>query len=86
MACDISAGDWVALMQNTNGLPNSVTLRWYQVSAADELDSESDIDRELSLSGPDWTPSSLPGAGPVYLVYMRNIEAVYEKTVELDLN
>jgi hypothetical protein len=81
----IRQGDWIALMQNplptsVPPLPNYTRLRWYQVVAADELDHDLDIDRELTLSGPDWTVN---WSMPVYAVYLRNVATVYEKTIEL---
>lgn len=83
---NIRVGDWIALMQNPVPgtpplLPNFTRLKWYQVMAADELDLELDPpQRELTLSGPDW---QVDLKLPLYAVYLRNVVAVYEKTIEL---
>lgn len=78
---DIKNGDWIALMQQpVPNAPQSVILKWYRVLAADELDDEADLTRELSLSGPDWTVRS---PQPVYALYIRDIVGVFEKTVRL---
>ncbi len=83
----IRQGDWVAVMQNplpASGIPNFIQLKWYQVIGADELETNPqgfpDATRELTLSGPDW---SLTPNQQVYAIYLRNVVAVYEKTVEL---
>jgi len=78
---DIKTGDWIALMQQQiPNDPQSTTLKWYRVLAADELDGEADLTRELSLSGPDW---NIQSAQPIYALFMRDIVAVFEKTVRL---
>ena len=88
----IRNGDWVALVQNvpppvpmTPLDPNTIRLQWYQVIAADELDNDFDTQRELTLSGSDWK-SAYPGMSrtqPIYMIYLRNVAAVYEKTISL---
>ncbi|MBJ44563.1 MAG: hypothetical protein CMJ80_15045 [Planctomycetaceae bacterium] len=87
---DIRRGNWIALMQNQHPVgtipynpatqPNVMQLKWYQVVNADELDGDYDLRRELTLTGPDWTPNP---SRRVFAVYLRNVETVYEKTVEL---
>lgn len=83
---DIQVGHWVALTQPA-ATGNSAVLRWYEVVAADTPENELTNQRELTLSGPDWAlPTPDLGGPPVFLVYLRNVETVYEKTIELDLD
>ena len=78
---DIKTGDWIALMQQQMpNDPQTTTLKWYRVLAADELDGEADLTRELSLSGPDW---NIQSPQPIYALYMKDIVAVFEKTARL---
>ena len=77
---DIRAGGWVALLQaGTN------YLKWYRVQAVDQPDNELDTTRALTLVGPDWhslvpNPASPP---PLLAIFVKNVVAVYDKTVEL---
>ena len=81
---DMKTGEWVALMQQVDpNYSNTITLRWYRILAADEVDNDLDNNRELSLSGPDWSVTSNQ---PIYAVYARNIIAVYEKSIRLQDN
>ncbi len=81
---DMKAGEWVALMQQLDpNYSNTITLRWYRIMAADEVDNDLDNNRELSLSGPDWSVTSNQ---PIYAVYARNVIAVYEKSIRLQDN
>jgi len=77
---DIRAGGWVALLQaGTN------YLKWYRVQAADQPDNELDTTRALTLVGPDWH-SIVPNSAsppPLLAIFVKNVVAVYDKTVEL---
>lgn len=82
----IRQGDWVALMQYPTNVPINTApprytrLKWYQVVGADAVEGDADQTRELTLSGPDWNldPRTL-----MFAIYLRNVVAVYEKTIEL---
>ena len=74
----IRHGEWIALMQPT-GSGGYVDLRWYEVIRADAVEGDLDTTRELTLAGPDWNPRP----GPMYAVYVRNVVAVYEKSIKL---
>jgi hypothetical protein len=79
----IRQGEWIALVQKVPMPPPMgvfTRLHWYQVMSTDEQDSDTTLVRQLSLSGPDWNPD---WSQPIYAVYLRNVETVYEKTVEL---
>jgi hypothetical protein len=78
----IRGGDWIALVQKTILPPQQVYTRlvWYQVVSTDEQQSDTTMERHLSLNGPDWNPD---WTQPLYAVYLRNVETVLEKTVEL---
>jgi hypothetical protein len=80
---ELRGGHWIALIQQVN-VPqgvNNQNLKWYRVISTDEPDGDADINRVVSLTGPDWNVRF--SAGPVYAVYVRNVVAVYEKTVRL---
>jgi hypothetical protein len=79
----IRQGDWLALVQKVPMPPPLglfTRLQWYQVTSTDEQDGDTVLMRQLSLSGPDWNPD---WSQPIYAVYLRNLETVYEKSVEL---
>jgi hypothetical protein len=80
----IRAGDWIALIQKSVVLPPPqpifTSLVWYQVVSTDEQASDTTMMRQLSLNGPDWNPNA---SQPIYAIYLRNVETVLEKTVEL---
>jgi hypothetical protein len=79
----IRQGDWIALMQKVPMPPPLgvyTRLQWYQVLSTDEQDADTTMVRQLSLSGPDWNPD---WSQPIFAIYLRNVETVYEKTVEL---
>jgi hypothetical protein len=82
---NIRQGDWIALLQKMPmplPLGEFTQLQWYQVVSTDEPLSESTLVRQLSLNGPDWTPV-WNNNFPVYAVYVRNVQTVFEKTIEL---
>jgi hypothetical protein len=81
----IRPGDWIALVQKLPlppPQPAFTQLRWYQVMSTDEQDSNTTMVRQLSLSGADWNPI-WDANYPIYAIYLRNVETVYEKTVQL---
>ncbi len=81
----IKNGDWVMLMQqrffDIDGRFPSYDMKWYRVIAANDLTTEMDTSRELLLSGPDWQASPL--RGPLLMVYLRDVVAVYVKTIRM---
>jgi hypothetical protein len=79
----IRGGDWVALVQKLPlpaPQPPYTRLLWYQVVSTDEQTSDTTMTRQLSLAGPDWNPD---WSQPIYAIYLRNVEAVFEKSVEI---
>jgi hypothetical protein len=81
----IRQGDWIALLRyvpTNNQLPRTIQLKWYQVVGADAVEGDADQTRELTLSGPDWNPDPTINT-PIFAIYLRNVVAVYEKTIEL---
>jgi hypothetical protein len=75
---DIRAGGWVALLQGGTNY-----LKWYRVQAVDQPDNELDTTRALTLVGPDWHSIVPNPAPPLFAIFVKNVVAVYDKTVEL---
>ena len=72
-ALDISRNDWIALAQQTQP-----ALRWFRVMRTAERD---DGKLDVRLEGPDVNLNEW--AQPI-AVLMKNVHAVYEKTIQLE--
>ena len=72
-ALDISRNDWIALAQQTQP-----ALRWFRVMRTAELDERM---LDVRLEGPDVNLNEW--AQPI-AVLMKNVHAVYEKTIQLE--
>ena len=70
---DISRNDWIALAQQTQP-----ALRWFRVMRTAELDERM---LDVRLEGPDVNLNEW--AQPI-AVLMKNVHAVYEKTIQLE--
>ena len=84
---ELKTGDWLMLQQQrtmainvdlASGVTNPVDhFRWYRVTSIDEP-IEGNLTREVTLQGPDWDASLATRA-----ILVRDVVAVYEKTVRL---
>jgi hypothetical protein len=94
----IRQGTWVMLAGNVavGSPPNVVQVpifKWYRIIAADaEVDtSKSPPEREVTLLGGDWNATATPISQPTgipepQVIIMKNVVAVYEKTLRLERN
>jgi hypothetical protein len=84
---DVRQGDWVMLAGNlpVKGATPISIFKWYRVIAADsEVNvSATPFEREVTLLGGDWNATEMPV--PQVLI-MKNVIAVYEKTLRLERN
>ncbi|MCA9199809.1 MAG: hypothetical protein KDA87_19850 [Planctomycetales bacterium] len=83
---DMRKNDWVMLGRILDATTGVRVIRWYKVISIDEPESELDQDRIVTLEGPDWPYGdslSDPSKGPLFAVYVRDVVAVYEKSIRL---